>query len=143
MKRKGFTLIEMMIVMIIIGILAGLIATGAFRSIEDARRSQAQAAISALETALAMYESDVGDYPPPGVAWSGGNNFKTWLQDGDGSTGWNGPYMNFTSAELSGNSYQDPWDVAYDYEVHDPTNNPASYFDLWSTGSDGADIINW
>ena len=140
MKRKGFTLIEMMIVMIIIGILAGLIATGAFRSIEDARRSQAQTAISALETALAMYESDVGDYPTHGEA---GNNFKTWLQDGDGSTGWHGPYMNFTADEITGGTtYIDPWSISYNYR-HPATSNPTSYFDLWSTGSDGADITNW
>ncbi|MCK4519501.1 MAG: prepilin-type N-terminal cleavage/methylation domain-containing protein, partial [Candidatus Omnitrophica bacterium] len=80
MKSKGFTLIEMMVVMIIIGILAGLISAATFKAIEDAKESKAAAAISAVEAALAMYESDVADYPPE-EASDDDNAFKYYLQD--------------------------------------------------------------
>ena len=142
MRNKGFTLIELMMVLIIIGILAGLITAASFRAIEDAKIGQAQSEIAAFETALAMYESDVGDFPL--MTPAGNNQFKFWLDDGDGSTGWDGPYMNFTSGDVSGNAATDPWGNIYQYQCpgveHDSTTNP---FDIYTTDSDGNSINNW
>ncbi|MCK5306627.1 MAG: type II secretion system major pseudopilin GspG [Candidatus Omnitrophica bacterium] len=138
MKNKGFTLIEMIVVMTIIGILAALISAATFRAIEDAKESKAAAAISAVEAALAMYESDVAGYP---LQAAGDNAFKSHLQNDDGAVGWNGPYMNFIDEDLDkpaaigGTKYMDPWGNAYQYKC--PGNN--GVYDIWSCGNDGVD----
>ena len=113
-KIRAFTLIELMMVMVIIGILASLITTGAFKSIESARESRAESDIVALEAALERYRLDTGIYPAQAVI--GDNSFKLWLEVGDGSTGWDGPYMRFKSSEVTANAYKDPWGVAYQYQ---------------------------
>jgi general secretion pathway protein G len=138
-KIKAFTLIELLMVMVIIGILASLITTGAFRSIRSARESRAEADIVALEAALERYKLDTGAYPAQVAA--GDNSFKLWLETGDGSTGWDGPYMRFKGSEVSGNAYLDPWNNAYQYQcpgvLHGSTTNA---FDI--STSAGA-INNW
>jgi general secretion pathway protein G len=144
-KIRAFTLIELMMVMVIIGILASLITTGAFRSIRSARESRAESDIVALEAALERYKLDTGVYPNN---TSGTNSFKLWLQTGDGSTGWNGPYMSFKDSEVSGNAFLDPWGNAYIYYHNQTTGkgynhiypgyNTQNAFDIWSYGPDGA-----
>lgn len=137
--KRAFTLVELMIVIVIISILMGLTLAGSFKAIESSKKSKAESAIATLETALAMYESDVGSYPFDSVTNGSGNIFKTWLQVGDGAIGWHGPYMTFRSEDLSGNSYLDPWGVAYKYTTNPPVRNPT--FDI----EDGSlkSIDNW
>ena len=146
-KIKAFTLIELMMVMIIIGILASLITTGAFRAIRSARESRAQSDIAALETALERYRLDIGVYPHNTV---GTNSFKLWLQidTTPSTTGWNGPYMNFKAKDLNVNAFTDPWGSDYRY-YHDQATGKAyihdygsgrttqNAIDIWSYGSNG------
>jgi len=148
MRSKGFTLIELLIVMIIISILIGMIMGGTRVAIRNAKKEQAKGDIASLENAIDMYKTDVGSYPAYGGS---GNNFKSWLLDNNGSSGWNGPYMFFDKNRLSGNSFKDPWGRAYNYRCpginHNPPNH-TKYFDIWSNGPDGSsgtadDITNW
>lgn len=142
MKSKGFTLVEMMVVMVIIGILAGLISAATFKAIEDAKENKAAAAISAVEAALVMYESDVAAYP---LQAAGDNAFRTWLQtDTTPSTiGWDGPYMNFVDEDLDipaasgGTKYMDPWGNAYQYKYTGVGN-----YEIWVDGRKN-EINSW
>ena len=142
-NKKAFTLVEMITVMVIVGILLGFVLTGSFNAIKEARIEKAKAAIKAAKAALEMYEADVGNYP----VYTGSNDFKAWLQDGDGSTGWNGSYMNFVDADLdtTKNHYIDPWGQTYGYDSID-----GESYQLWSYGPDqvdnsgnGDDINSW
>ena len=62
-KEKGFTLIEMLIVMVIIGLLAALVGPRMFGKVGKSRQKAAKAQISLFETALDTYRLDVGKYP--------------------------------------------------------------------------------
>ena len=62
-NEKGFTLIEIMVVIIILGILASYVAVRITGQTEDARRTQAKVQIETIETALKMYILDNGSYP--------------------------------------------------------------------------------
>jgi general secretion pathway protein G len=137
-KNKAFTMIELLMVMIIIGILTSLVTTGAFRAIRSAKEDRARSDIAALEAALERYKLDTGQYPQQ--AGGGDNSFVLWLETGDGSTGWDGSYMRFDSGETSSNAFLDPWGRAYQYQcpgtAHGSTTNA---YDVWSKGKDGTD----
>jgi len=143
MKSKGFTLIEIMIVLVIIGILMGLISAAAFKAMESAKKSRAEADIATLETAISMYETDVGEYPPQGTTnYSGDNLFKTWLQDTSGQpSDWNGPYMHFKSEDLNGQKFKDPWGAAYKYGKGTGATHNSKFVDIWDAS--GKSINNW
>ena len=140
-RTKGFTLIEMLTVIAIIGILAGLIIPAASKARRDAAISKAKATISALETALSMYYTDYGAYPPSTAAANQANG-NSFLPDASGiigrdvaTTGDNnlvdmltlttkgGPYMKFRAEDLlktgTGAStryvLKDSWGRAYIY----------------------------
>lgn len=135
----GFTLIEIMVVMVILGILAGLIVPRIMDRPEEARRTKAAIQIQAIEQALKLYKLDNGQYPtteqglqalvePPSV----GRLAKNWRQDG---------YLE------KGKVPKDPW--GYDFVYISPGLH--GDFDLMSYGPDGepggegndADINNW
>jgi len=138
-NRRGFTLIEIMVVMVILGILAGLIIPRIMGRPEEARRTKARIQIESIETALKLYKLDNGSYPtteqglqalvePPSV----GKLASAWREGG---------YLE------KGRVPKDPWDNEYVYlcpGIHGD-------FDLVSYGSDGEtggegkdmDINNW
>ncbi len=64
MKKKGFTLVELLVVVAIIGILAAILVPNVRQNLERAKVAKTKALISSLEYALAAYKNDFGQYPP-------------------------------------------------------------------------------
>ena len=144
---QAFTLVELLVVIAIIGILVSLVTAGAQTARRRGAVAKAKAAVSALETAIAMYQGDMGDYPKSGNA-----NLVAALQDDPNDVHWNGPYMEFKQDELKGTALIDPWGDPYVYESVNggsPKHRIHSY-DLSSLGPNGTDdsgagddVVNW
>ena len=90
---KGFTLIELLVVIAIIGILATIIAPNAFKAIEKSKVAAVESDYKAVKTATLMYYSDVGAWPNPDADFSSSTTEEDYFMNGDGSTGWDGPYL--------------------------------------------------
>ena len=136
MKRnnQGFTLIEILLVVIIIGVLAAMVVPNLAGKGEKARITAANADIEAsLSVALDMYELDVGKYPTTT------QGLKALLIKPTNIEGWDGPYLKKKVIP------KDPWQREYLY-ISPGSQNPESY-DLSSLGPDGVqstdDIVNW
>jgi len=144
MRNRGFTLIELLVVIAIIAILAGMVVSGAQQARKRGSMTKAKAQIASMETAISMYETDMGSYP--------GTDNKTLVsaitQD-PGDVDWSGPYMQIKRDELNENGeYLDAWGNAFVYV--NPGRNNASFYDLYSRGPNGTgdgedrdDIKNW
>jgi len=139
MNQRGFTLIELMVVIVILGILAGLIIPRIMGRPEEARRMKARVQIESIETALKLYKLDNGSYPSTeqGLqalveAPSVGQLPRAWRDGG---------YLE------KGRVPKDPWENEFIYLS--PGAN--SDFDLISYGADGEpggedmneDVNNW
>lgn len=112
---QGFTLIEILVVMAIIGMLAIMVAPNIFNQQAGARRDAALSQISTLEAALDTYRLDVGEYP---------DSLEGLMENDSDSAAWNGPYLR-RAVPL------DPWGNEYVYEA------TARQFTLISYGADG------
>ncbi len=123
LRRAGFTLVEIMVVVIILGILAVTIIPQFGRLTQDAKVTAARGMITVLEKQLEMYYLHMDRYPTTE------EGLKALLdRPADGGESWKGPYIK--ELEL------DPWKHEYRYKF--PGDRTRTY-DLWSTGSDGAD----
>ncbi len=130
---KGFTLIELMLVVIIIGALVAMVMPRLAGRSEQAKVGAAKADINVnIATALKLYELDNGAYPTSG---EGGLN--ALLTKPSGATNWNGPYLEKKPV--------DPWGREYEYKS--PGANRPYDYDLYSYGRDGTpsndDVNNW
>mgnify|MGYP005646112801 FL=1 len=111
----GFTLIEILVVMAIIGMLAVMVAPNIFNQRAGAQRDAALSQISALEAALDTYRLDVGQYP---------DSLEGLVENDSGRAAWNGPYLR-REVPL------DPWGNEYVYD------SDGRGFTLVSYGQDG------
>ncbi len=131
---QGFTLLELLVVIVIIGLLAGFVAPRYFSQIGKSEVQVARAQIDALEKALDQYRLDTRRYP------SAEEGLKALMERPASEPQWNGPYLR-KSVPL------DPWGRPYVYKV------PGSKgeYDLMSYGKDGqpggtgesADVTNY
>ncbi|MCC6472187.1 MAG: type II secretion system major pseudopilin GspG [Burkholderiales bacterium] len=133
-RAGGFTLLELLVVLVIIGLLVGYVGPRYFAQIGKSEVKVARAQIDALEKALGHYRIDTGHYPTTeqGLA--------ALVKAPAGEAKWQGPYL-AKALPL------DPWGNAYQYR------SPGQFgdFDLWSQGKDGqpggsgeaADVSNW
>ena len=135
-RTRGFTLIEIMVVVIIIGLLAAAIVPEVISKVDEAKESKAKEDIQSLETALTEYRLDNSVYP------SSDDGLQALIkQPNDPSvTHWHGPYIQRLSS--------DPWGHAYQYVYPGTHGQPYDLFTLGADnqpGGDGpnADIGNW
>jgi general secretion pathway protein G len=122
-REAGFTLLELLVVIVILGLLIGLVAPAVLRQLGGARVSIARQSIARLGSVLDMYKLDVGTYP------STDQGLAALVQAPAGAANWNGPYVQ------SGNVPVDPWNHAYVYR--DPSNRAGHDYDLCSLGPNG------
>ena len=110
MSQRGFTLVELLVVIAILSILMGLVTAGAQTARRRGAVTKAKATIAALETAIAMYQGDMGDYPESENA-----NLVAALSEEPDDPDWMGPYMEFKEDELEAGELLDPWGSPYVY----------------------------
>ncbi|MDQ6717190.1 MAG: type II secretion system major pseudopilin GspG [Gemmatimonadota bacterium] len=123
--RRGFTLIELMVVLLVIGLLAGLVAPQIIGRVSDARVTTANAQIAMLGVALENYRLDNGSYP---TTEQGLAALRARPTTPPAPTNWRGPY-------LKKDVPRDPWGRAYIYRT--PAMNDSSGFELGTLGRDG------
>ncbi len=122
--RKAFTLIELLLVVIIIGVLAAIMLPSFSGRSEEARRTRAKTEIeSTLGLALDMFEADIGSYP------STEQGLDALIRRPDGADNWRGPYIK------KSNRFEDPWRNEYNYQF--PGQRNTFSYDLISPGPDG------
>lgn len=132
-RQSAFTLIELLLVLVILGVLAAVVVPKFAGRTEQARETAAKTQIGTFGTALDSFEVDNGYYP------KGKNGLQDLVVQPRDAQSWKGPYM---KNEIP----NDPWGRPYVYECPGK-HNPSSY-DLMSMGPDGRantedDIANW
>ena len=134
-KSGGFSLIEMLVVVVILGLIASIVAPNMLGKISDAKTKTARVQIEDLAAAVELYFLDTGVYPTSELGLSALINEPSDLPQ------WSGPYLKKNRIP------EDPWGEAYLYRA------PGQFapFEIWSLGADrkdggegdNADIQSW
>jgi general secretion pathway protein G len=134
-KESGFTLLELLVVLGIIAMLAGIVGPQVMKHMGESKVKAAKVQIEELSAALDMYKLDAGSYP------NNNQGLKALIASPEGGKNWNGPYLRKAKIPV------DPWQNEYLYVY------PGKHgkFDLYSLGADGAeggegddkDILGW
>ncbi|GGW92469.1 type II secretion system major pseudopilin GspG [Alteromonas halophila] len=118
-NNKGFTMIELLVVLVILGLLAGLVGPQFFGKVDSSKVRTAETQVKMLKMALQTYRLDIGQYPSKlEDLMAAPNNVKQY---------WDGPY-------LQEDVPLDPWNTAY---VYRRDSNAQQGFYLYSLGADG------
>jgi len=117
----GFTLVEMLVVIAIIGLIMGLIGPRVLNYLSESRVKAAKIQIQSFASALDLFNLDAGRYP------SSAEGLAALVRPVSGVAAWNGPYLK------GGNVPSDPWNHAYVYRA----SGEHCAFDIISLGSDG------
>jgi general secretion pathway protein G len=131
-RQRGFTLVELLLVLVILALIGSLVLPGIIGRAEGAKVKAAKSQIDRLSMAVESYYLDTGSTP---------ESLEQLVEEGGGdAAGWNGPYVKKSSL-------QDPWGRDYVYQY------PGEHgdFDIVSYGADGqpggeernADITSW
>lgn len=115
-KQAGFTLIEIMVVVAVIGLLIGFIGPRVFNQVEKAERTRIAQDIRAIESALKLYRLDNYRYP------SQAEGLEALITSPSQNGNWNGPYME--------NIPTDPWSQPYRYANPSTHNKQVDVFTL-------------
>lgn len=129
--QRGFTLVELLLVLVILALIAGLVLPGIIGKAESAKAKAASSQISRISMSVESFYLDTGNTP---------SSLDELVNEPAGVTGWNGPYIKNTLLK-------DPWGQDYKFRV------PGEHgdFDIWSFGADrqqggeknNADISSW
>ena len=129
--QRGFTLVELLLVLVILALIAGLVLPGIIGKAESAKAKAASSQISRISMSVESFYLDTGNTP---------SSLNELVEQPSGVTGWNGPY-------IKNSLLKDPWGQEYKYSV------PGEHgdFDILSFGADrqqggegnNADINSW
>jgi general secretion pathway protein G len=122
-KQLGFTLLELLVVLAILGLLIGLVAPAALRQLGSAKEKVAHQSIERLSGVLDIYKLDVGTYPTTE------QGLQALITKPAGVARWNGPYLKGEKLP------EDPWGRPYVYR--NPSQRPGREYDLLSLGPTG------
>ena len=130
-RQRGFTLVELLLVLVILALIAGLVLPGIIGKAESAKAKAASSQISRISMSVESFYLDTGRTP---------STLDELVNEPSGVTGWNGPY-------IKNSLLKDPWDRPYKYR----TPGEHGDFDIQSYGADGqqggdknnADITSW
>ncbi|MBA4501557.1 type II secretion system major pseudopilin GspG [Marinobacterium marinum] len=119
--QAGFTLLELLVVLVILGLLASLVGPQVLRHVGSSKTRTAALQIEELGAALDLYRLEVGAYP------STGEGLEALVSAPNGTRNWNGPYLKKSVVR------KDPWGNDYHYQY------PGKHgeYDLYSMGADG------
>jgi len=128
---RGFTLVELLLVLVILALIAGLVLPGIIGKAEGAKVRAASTAVSRLSMGVETFYLDTGSAP---------SRLEDLVEEPHDANGWNGPYV-------KSSLLKDPWGKEYQYR------SPGEHgeFDIYSLGADGqeggegknADITSW
>ncbi|WGZ93728.1 MAG: type II secretion system major pseudopilin GspG [Candidatus Thiothrix putei] len=135
-QQRGFSLIELMIVLVILGLIAGIVGPQAMKYLGKGKSQSSKVQIENISAALDMYRLEVGSYPTTA------DGLKALVAAPSSARGWNGPYLK------KGEVPKDAWNNDYQYKRPGSNGQP---YDLISLGADGvaggegedADITLW
>jgi general secretion pathway protein G len=130
-RQRGFTLVELLLVLVILALIAGMVLPGIIGKAESAKAKAASTSISRISMSVESFYLDTGNTPA---------SLEELVNEPSGVTGWNGPY-------IRNSLLKDPWGQPYQYRV------PGDHgdFDIESYGADrqkggdgnNADINSW
>ncbi|GGO63609.1 type II secretion system major pseudopilin GspG [Bowmanella pacifica] len=126
-KQRGFTMIELLVVLVILGLLAGLVGPQFFGKVDSSKVRTAETQIRMLKMALQTYRLDVGSYPAKladlRTAPAGSKGF------------WDGPYLD-EALPL------DPWNKDYQYRLDSAAEQGFYLYSLGADGQEGGEDLN-
>jgi general secretion pathway protein G len=132
---RGFTLVELLVVLAILGLLAGLVGPQVMKFLGGSKTKTAALQIHDLGATLDLYRLEIGNYP------STDQGLEALVRQPGNAPNWNGPYLKKSDVP------KDPWGNEYQYRA--PGQNGA--FDIWSLGADNReggegedkDVTSW
>ena len=123
LQQRGFTLMELLAVIVIIGVLAATIGSRFLGQTESAKAGAAKTEMSQMVQSLDLFKLEVGRYP------NAQEGLEALIKNPGNANNWNGPY-------LRKDNIKDPWGNDYKYSMPGSNNTP---FELKSLGADGKD----
>ena len=135
-RERGFSLLELLAVLVILGILAGVFAPKFLGQAESAKRKAAKLEIDQIGQSLDLYKLETGKYP------TSQEGLAALVTAPSGAANWNGPYLKKTTVP------KDPWGNEYKYVSPGDQNRPYDIISFGSDGKeggdgDGRDITSW
>ena len=119
--QKGFTLVELLVVLVILGLIAAFAAPQVIKYVGGAKSDAAKIQIERLSSVLDLYRLEVGRYP------SEDEGLDALMEKPSDAENWNGPYLKQADALV------DPWGRPYGYRMPGESGD----FDVFTLGSDG------